>query len=107
MHEPHISLYHIGEPHISCSKTKSTMISCSKIKSTIYMYKFEPCFILYMYSNNDVQKFPCHMAIIQNSGSKSTSVCTYEQKDTSMYAPYTFFLVIPHFAATAKVFREV
>ena len=73
----------------------------------IYMYKFEPCMILYMYSNNVVQKLPCHMAIIQNSGSKSTSMCTYEQKDTSMYAPYTFFLVIPHFVATARVFREV
>ena len=71
------------------------------------MYKFEPCFILYMYSNNVVQKFPCHTAVIQNSGSTSTSVCTYEQKVTSMYAPYTFFLVIPHFAATARVFGEV
>ena len=60
-----------------------------------------------MYSNNVVQKLPCHMAIIKNSGSKSTSVCTYEQKVTSMYAPYTFFLVIPHFSATARVFREV
>ena len=94
MHEPHISLYHIGEPHISCSKTKST----------IYMYKFEPCFILYMYRTNVVQKFPCHMAIIQNSISKSTYVCTYEQKVTSMYAPYTFILVIPPFAATTNVF---
>ena len=75
----------------------------------IYMYTFEPCFILYIciYSNNVVQKLPCHMAIIQNSGSKSTSMCTYEQKDTSMYAPYTFFLVIPRFATTARVFPEV
>ena len=97
MHEPHISLYHIGEPHISCSK----------IKSTIYMYKFEPCFILYMYRNNVVQKLPCHMVIIQNSGSKGTSMCIYEQEDTSMYAPYTFFLVIPRFASIARFFGEV
>ena len=54
-----------------------------------------------------LQKLPCHMAIIQNSGSKSTSVCTYEKKVTSMYAPYTFILVIPPFFATAKVFGEV
>ena len=54
-----------------------------------------------------LQKLPRHMAIIQNSGSKSTSVCTYEQKVTSMYAPYTFILVIPLFVATARVFREV
>ena len=47
------------------------------------------------------------MAIIQNSGSKSTSVCTYEQKVTSMYAPYTFILVISPFAATTSVFGEV
>ena len=60
-----------------------------------------------MYINNVVLKFPCHMAIIQNSGSKSTSVCKYEHKFTSMYAPYTFILVIPPFAATARVFGEV
>ena len=54
-----------------------------------------------------LQKLPCHMAIIQNSGSKSTSVCTYEQKVTSMYAPYTFILVIPPFVATSRVFGEV
>jgi len=54
-----------------------------------------------------LQKLPYHMAIIQNSGSKSTSICTYEQKVTSMYAPYTFILVIPPFAATANVFGEV
>ena len=73
------------------------------------MYKLEglALYYIYVYSNNVVQKLPCHMAIIQNSGSKSTYVCTYEQKDTSIYAPYTFFLVIPYFAATARVFREV
>ena len=54
-----------------------------------------------------LQKLSCHMAIIQNSGSKSTSVCTYEQKFTSMYAPYTFILVILPFVATASVFEEV
>ena len=60
-----------------------------------------------MYSNNVVQKLPCHMSIIQNSGSKSTSVCTYEQNVISMYAPYTFFLVIPRFASIARFFGEV
>ena len=60
-----------------------------------------------MYRNNVVQKLPSHMAIIQNSGSKSTSVCTYEQKVTYTYAPYTFFLFIPRFVATARVFEEV
>ena len=54
-----------------------------------------------------LQKLPWHMAIIQNSGSKSTSMCTYEKKVTSMYPPYTFILVIPPFAAIAKVFEEV
>ena len=54
-----------------------------------------------------LQKLPCRMAIIQNSGSKSTSVCPYEQKVTYMYAPYTFILVIPPFAATTRVFVEV
>ena len=64
-------------------------------------------YYIYVYSNNVVQKLPCHMAIIQNSGSKGTPVCTYEQKVTYVYAPYTFFLVIPCFATTARVFREV
>ena len=68
------------------------------------MYKFEPWFILYMYRNN-VTKLSCHLAIIQNSGSKST-LCVYEQKVTSMYPPYTFILVIPPFAATANVLGE-
>ena len=52
----------------------------------IYMYKFEPCFILYIhaYSNNVVQKLPCHMAIIQNSVSKRTSVCTHMNKKINL-----------------------
>ena len=54
-----------------------------------------------------LQKLSCHMAIIQYSGSKSTSMCTYEQKVTSMYPPYTCILVIPAFTATANVFGEV
>ena len=86
MHEPHISLYHIGHPHISCSKTKSTMISCSKIKSTIYTCKNLnlALYYIYVYSNNVVQKLPCQMAMIQNSGSKRTYVCTHMNKKINL-----------------------
>ena len=54
-----------------------------------------------------LHKLSCHIAITQNSGLKSKYVCTYEQKVTSMYAPYTFILVIPPFAATSSAFGEV
>ena len=59
-----------------------------------------------MYRNN-VTKIAMPHGHKQNSGSKNTSVCTYEQKVTCMYAPYTFILVIPPFAATSRVFGEV
>ena len=41
-------------------------------------------YYIYVYSNNVVQKLPCHMAIIQNSGSKRTSVCTHMNKKINL-----------------------
>ena len=43
-----------------------------------------PLYYIYVYSNNVVQKWPCHMAIIQNSEPKCTSVCTHMNKKINL-----------------------
>ena len=57
-------------------KIKSTIYTCINLNLALYY--------IYVYSNNVVQKLPCHMAIIQNSGSKRTSVCTHMNKKINL-----------------------
>ena len=53
-----------------------------------------------------LQKLSSHMDIIQNSGSKSTSMCTYEQKIHLCTCPLYIFSSYPSFCCHCQSLRR-
>ena len=110
MHEPHISLYitlvihtyHVPRP----SKPRYHVLRSSQPSSTCINLNL-PLYYIYVYSNNVVQKLPCQMAIIQNSGSESTSVCTHMNKKINLCTcPLYIFCSYPLFCCHFQSLRR-
>ena len=68
-----------------------------------HMYKFEPFFLLYMYTNN-VTKIGMPHGHNTKFGSNCTSLCIQTKIYMYGHPPYTCILFIPPFTATVNGF---